>query len=157
MGLNFSLTTFSCFWKGFWRFLERSKSVWKSLEGSFPEEHQAEIGKLGERLCISSGFHLFQKTLNRLLSYWSDSTRNIALHWKWSISCHINKQGCLVYKHGHQRFCLSQCKFLNWRAPRKNNTRDLLIAAAIPCYTPYGERGTKLRMWKIKSQDAGPR
>lgn len=63
MGLNFSLTTLSCFWKGFWRFLQRSKSSWKSLEGSFPEENQAENGKLGERLCVSSGFHLFQITL----------------------------------------------------------------------------------------------
>lgn len=49
-------------------------------------ENQAENGKLGERLCVSSGFHLFKKTLNRPLSYWSDSTRDIALsHWSdWS-------------------------------------------------------------------------
>ena len=47
--------------------------------------------------------------------------------------------------------------FWTGRYPGKTTPPNLLIAAAIPYYTPYGERGTRLRMWKIKSQDAGPR
>lgn len=58
-----------------WRFLERSKSSWESLEDSFPEESQAKNGKPGGRPCLSSGFHLFQENAYRLSSSCSNSTR----------------------------------------------------------------------------------